>query len=127
MMVIQLHSVLVALTVLGLGLLPAFGVHAQEQTFTLAVQGRKVVSPAGPLRVRQGETVTLRWLTDEPVAIHLHGYEIEQVIKSETPTAFSFKAHATGRFPITAHGFGAQAHGGGHGDTVLVYLEVLPR
>jgi hypothetical protein len=61
------------------------------------------------------------------VAIHLHGYEIEKVIKPEAPLTFSFKAHATGRFPISAHGFSAQAYGGGHGDTVLVYLEVLPR
>jgi hypothetical protein len=77
--------------------------------------------------VKQGDTVTLRWTADEPVAIHLHGYEIEKTIKPEAPTVFSFKVHATGRFSITAHGFGAQAHGGGHGDTVLIYLEVLPR
>jgi FtsP/CotA-like multicopper oxidase with cupredoxin domain len=126
-MVIQKYARLVALTVLCLGALPAFGTEAQEPTFTLEVRGRKVVSPAGPIRVKQGDTVTLQWITDEPVAIHLHGYEIEQVVKSEAPLTFSFKAHATGRFPITAHGFGAQAHGGGHGDTVLVYLEVLPR
>jgi hypothetical protein len=126
-MVLQKYARLVALMVLCVWALPVFGVDAQAQTFTLEVQGRKVVGLAGPIRVKQGDTVTLRWSTDEPVALHLHGYEIEKVIKPEAPMTFSFKAHATGRFPITAHGFGAQAYGGGHGDTVLVYLEVLPR
>jgi hypothetical protein len=126
-MVRQKYARLVPLTVLCLGAILACGVYAQEQTFTIEVQGRKVAGTAGPIRVKQGDTVALRWITDEPVAIHLHGYEIEKVIKPEAPITFSFKAHATGRFPITAHGFGVQAHRGGHGDTVLVYLEVLPR
>jgi hypothetical protein len=61
------------------------------------------------------------------VSIHLHGYDIEKVITPEAPTTFNFTTYATGRFPITAHGFGAHAHGGGHEEAPLLYLEVHPR
>jgi hypothetical protein len=33
------------------------------------------------------------------------------------------EAYATGRFPITSHGWGE----GGHGHDALTYLEVYPR
>lgn len=111
---------------------PALGT-ADSPTFDLEIRARKVVGTSRTVRVKQGDTVTLRWTTDETVAVHLHGYDIEQVITSGAVAELAFKAHATGRFPITAHGFGdharpgGHAHTGGHGESTLVYIEVLPR
>lgn len=109
------------------GACTALGAGAQAQTFDLHIRQRQLVDHQGPIRVKQGNAVTLRWHTDETVDLHLHGYDLEQVAKPEAAAVFTFEAYATGRFPITAHGFGASGHGGGHAETVLVYLEVLPR
>jgi hypothetical protein len=100
---------------------------AEPQTFSLEIRGRKVVGTTRTLRVKQGETVLLRWTTDEAVVLHLHGYDIEAGVKPGVVAELTFKAHATGRFPITSHGYGEHTHAGGHGETALVYIEVLPR
>jgi hypothetical protein len=108
---------------------PATGT-TDSPTFNLEIRTRKVVGTSRTVRVKQGDIVILRWTTDETVALHLHGYDIEQVIKPGAPADLAFKAHAIGRFPITAHGFGDHAHAGRHSESTLVYLvyiEVLPR
>ena len=110
-------------------LIPLVGLAAEPQAavFTLEVRSRKIVGDTTTVRVQRGDAVTLRWTTDEAVSLHLHGYDIEKALKPGAPTEFSFKAYATGRFPITAHGFGTHAHGGGHEETHLLYLEVHPQ
>jgi protein SCO1/2 len=96
---------------------------SEERTFNLTIEKRKVKRDTRTVRVKQGEKVTLRWSTDETVALHLHGYDIEKTLKSREVVEMSFKAHATGRFPIEAHGFGGKKDK----PVVLLYLEVLPR
>jgi FtsP/CotA-like multicopper oxidase with cupredoxin domain len=97
----------------------------------LKIEHRKVVGTSNVIRVSQGETVNLRWTTDEDTTVHLHGYDIEKQVKTGGPAVFTFKAHATGRFPITAHGFGQHHHGKKDSpdkdETALLYLEVRPR
>ena len=73
------------------------------------------------IRVQQGDQVTLRWTTDVPAHIHLHGYDIELALKPGVPGTMKFRARATGRFPITVHG----AKKGR--ETTLGYFEVHPR
>lgn len=86
----------------------------------LAAGGQKVI------RVKQGETVRLRFLADKETALHLHGYNIERAAKPGAPAEMVFPARAAGRFPVTVHGEGS--HGGGHGaEETLIYLEVHPR
>ncbi len=79
--------------------------------------------------VRQDDWVEIYWHTDETVSLHLHGYDIEQVIKAGGTAMMQFRAHATGRFQITAHRFGEPSteedHGSGH-HTALLYFEVHP-
>jgi FtsP/CotA-like multicopper oxidase with cupredoxin domain len=92
-----------------------------------AVAGESVV------RVTEGDRVVLRWTTDEPAEIHLHGYDLTGDLVPGETTEMAFEAHATGRFPVTAHGFGEHGDdedGHGHEDheeAVLVYVEVYPR
>lgn len=102
------------------------GPEAEERgrVFELSIQDQKLTGDDNVLRVTQGETVTLRWTSDEATSIHLHGYDIEKQVKPEASVVFTFKAHATGRFPIAAHGLSGPAHGE---ETILLYLEVHPQ
>lgn len=97
-----------------------------ERSFELtikqrAVTGKKVV------RVKQGEAVRLNWTTDEAVSLHLHGYDIEVSATPARTAAMAFKATASGRFPVTVHGWGSKRQGHGHGPAALLYVEVHPR
>ena len=118
---------LVCLTAWGVESPPVLAAGEQERTFTVLVQNRQVARGQEVIRVQQGDMVSLRWISDETARLHLHGYEREQVVKAGVPATLTFHATATGRFLISAHGFGAQASAGQHGETPLLYVEVLPR
>jgi hypothetical protein len=90
----------------------------------ITIRNRKVVRNNNVIRITQGEEVELLWSSDETANLHLHGYNIEFKVSPDAPTSISFTVHATGRFPITSHGFGDQ-HGNGH--VTLLYLEVYPK
>ena len=102
--------------------------NATEQTgsksFDIEITERQVVGESKLLRVNQGDEVVLNWQTDETVTIHLHGYDIEKTIVAGEATSMSFTAHATGRFPVTSHGFANEHAGNGH--QALMYFEVYP-
>ena len=91
---------------------------------TVNIEKRKVVGER-VIRVKQGDQVTLRFNTDEIVELHLHGYDIEREAKPGAGATMSFNARATGRFPVTSHGFGGHSHG--HHESALFYIEVHPR
>ncbi len=93
----------------------------EVQHFVLDIRERRVQYDSKVIRVTQGQSVKLLWTTDESVQLHLHGYDIEFSIEPGKPTARQFKAHATGRFPITSHGFSDQ-----HDHDTLLYFEVHP-
>jgi len=98
----------------------AGGAAAQaEKSFDIALAGGK---PLGEqtLRVTKGDKVVLRWKSDRPIALHLHGYDLETSVPAQGTATMSFAASLPGRFPISEH-----THGPGHHRAVL-YLEVLP-
>lgn len=108
---------------------------AQQATVEVELNERKV-SGQRVFRVKQGDEVRVRWVTDEEVNIHLHGYNIQKNIKPGQTTEWKFKARATGRFPITSHGYaadklkvkkGQHGHGAPHKESALIYIEVHPR
>lgn len=78
------------------------------------------------MRVKKGEKIRLHWTTDETVVLHLHGYDIEISVSPGTATEMTFEASATGRFPITSHGFGAPDSHNHDDEHTLTYLEVYP-
>ena len=90
----------------------------------LVISERKVQREEKTIRVTQGELIELVWQSDETAELHLHGYDISFEVSPETPAIVTFEAHATGRFPITSHGFGGEQ---GHGHEALLYIEVYPR
>ncbi len=91
--------------------------------FELTISERKVQGEQNTIRVFQNDSVELVWQTDELVELHLHGYDISFKVSPEAPTTVTFEARATGRFPITSHGFGGVEE---HGHKALLYIEIYP-
>jgi FtsP/CotA-like multicopper oxidase with cupredoxin domain len=79
---------------------------AEPRVIELPVRAGALPAEQRLIRVQQGDDVTLRWTTDAPLTVHLHGYDIERRIRPDAPATMRFTARATGRFPITVHGHG---------------------
>lgn len=93
-----------------------------QKIIEIRIENREVVEPQRAIRVTQGDLLKLRWQTDEAVDLHLHGYDVEIRVQPETASVMEIEAFASGRFPITSHGWGTE----GHGHDALTYLEVYP-
>jgi hypothetical protein len=98
-----------------------------EVVFDLKVEKGKVVPPSMRLvRVKEGDAVKLRWTSDKPIVLHLHGYDIETKVEPGAVAEMAFAARATGRFPVEEHKPNAKG-GHSHGEAPLVRIEVRPR
>jgi len=106
--------------VLALVLLLASTAIAAERVFDLTIAHGKLTGGQNTIRVQQGDDVVLRWHSDRPLVLHLHGYEIETRVVPGAVAETHFEARATGRFPIHVHTGQAQS------EAVLAYLEVYP-
>ena len=95
--------------------------NADELTFDLKLTQGQLPENARLMRVHQGDAVKLRWTTDRPLILHLHGYDIEKRVAPGPPIEMNFTARATGRFPVHAH-----VAGGAH-DEALAVIEVYPQ
>ncbi len=51
----------------------------------------------------QGDQVTLRFTSDAPVEVHLHGYNLEEEVEPGEETELTFEAELTGQFEIEDH------------------------
>ncbi len=116
-----------AILLVGVALLCAA---SAVREFEVSIRDRRVEGNTSTVRVKRGETVLLRWRTDEAVSLHVHGYDIRANLSAASPTSMRFEAEVAGRFPITAHEFGAvaapDARPKRHREVTLLYLEVLP-
>ena len=116
-----------AAALLGLALL---GAATPAREFDISIVGRRVEGNNPTVRVKRGDSVILRWRTDEAVSLHVHGYDIEATLSPASPTSMRFEAGVAGRFAITAHQFGnvadREAAPRKHREITLLYLEVLP-
>jgi hypothetical protein len=117
----------VALVLVGVALL---GAASAVREFDIGIRDRRVEGGASTIRVKRGDTVLLRWRTDEAVSLHVHGYDLRANLTVASPATMRFEAAVAGRFPITAHEFGAasgsDAHPKKQREPTLLYLEVLP-
>ena len=101
------------------------GAKADELTFELRIERGQLPPDKRLIRVKQGDVVKLRWSSEKPIALHLHGYDIERKVEPGVVAEMTFTARATGRFPVAEH----QARSGGvhtH-EAPIVQVEVLPR
>jgi hypothetical protein len=114
------------LLALGLIICWAGAAHAADLTFEIRIVGGKVAQSMRVIRVKQGDAVKLRWISDRPIVLHLHGYDIERRVQPGAVGEMAFVAHATGRFSVEEHKTNAKG-GHSHGEAALVRIEVLPR
>jgi hypothetical protein len=116
-----------AIVLLGVALL---GAASTVREFDISIRDRRVEGDTTTIRVKRGDTVLLRWRTDEAVSLHVHGYDLKADLAPASPGTTRFEAGVAGRFPITAHEFGAapdqDARQKKHREVTLLYLEVLP-
>jgi hypothetical protein len=103
------------------------GIMAAELTFSIEIEHGHVPETVRLIRVKQGDMVRLRWSTDQPLTVHLHGYDIEMPVEPGTTTDLTFTAYATGRFPVHVHAQGALGSGHTQEEEALVNIEVYPR
>ena len=101
------------------------GSGAAELTFDLRIERGRVAENMSVIRVKQRDVVRLRWSTDRPIVLHLHGYDIERKIEPGAIGVMEFAAHSTGRFPVEVHR-SSEAGGHSHGEAPLVRIEVYP-
>ena len=94
------------------------GLGETPQRFELRIENGRLAVGRKTIRVKRDDAVELNWFADRPTVLHLHGYDIEVTVDAGKPQTMSFKARATGRFPVETHD---RRH------TVLLYLEVHPR
>jgi hypothetical protein len=99
---------------------------APEVVFDLKIEKGRVAERLRMIRVKQGDAVRLRWTSDRPIILHLHGYDIETKVTPGAVAEMAFTARAAGRFPVEEHTHNARG-GHSHGEAPLVRLEVRPR
>jgi hypothetical protein len=116
-----------ALALAFAGLLGIAAAHAAEVAFDLVIVTGKVAPNLRLIRVKQGDAVKLRWTSDRPIVVHLHGYDIETKVAPGAVAEMAFTARATGRFPIEEHKPNAKGGGNAHGEAPLARIEVYPR
>ena len=100
---------------------------AAELTFDIRIEHGRVPDEMRLMRVHEGDVVKLRWTSDQPLILHLHGYDIEKRVAAGAVTELAFTAYATGRFPIHLHAPGADAGSHAHEGAPLAIIEVYPR
>jgi hypothetical protein len=115
----------VALLAYALAALPP-GLAAEPARFAIAIQARKVDAAQKTIRTTQGTALELEFTADEPVELHLHGYDKLLAVRPGAAAVMRLDAKTAGRFAIEGHGFGSGAVRSTR-HVVLLYLEVLPR
>jgi hypothetical protein len=92
---------------------------ASAQSFSVELKGGRVKGDE-TLKVHQGDQVQVRLSSDQPMVLHLHGYDIDVTVAPPTPALLTFKADVAGRFPVHEHREGAGNH------RAVLYIEVHP-
>ena len=78
---------------------------APEVVFDLKIEKGRVAQNMRLIRVKQGDAVKLRWTSDRPIVLHLHGYDIEKKVEPGAVDGNGFHGPRHGKVP----GRGAQA------------------
>ncbi len=73
----------------------------QERVYDVAIEDG-TMNPA-EINADEGDQVTLRFTSNSPVEIHLHGYDLEEEVSPSETTELSFEAELAGRFEIEDH------------------------
>jgi hypothetical protein len=91
------------------------GAEAKAETFEVSIEGGAMTLEE--IAVSEGDRVTLRLTSEEPVEVHLHGYDLEKEVAPGEKATLSFEASLSGRFEIEDY----------ESETTLGVLLVQPR
>jgi hypothetical protein len=117
-LLVIIAAIVAAIFIGGSGNCMAQTTAAEPRRFDLRIENGRIADNVKTVQVQRDEVVELSWSADRRTIVHLHGYSIEVTVNPGETQIMAFRARATGRFPI-------EAHGARH--TVLFYLEVHPR
>ena len=73
----------------------------QERAFDVSVKGGEM--RPNEISVNKGDSVTLQVSSDQPIGLHIHGYDVEQEVEPGQSAELRFQADLTGRFEIEDH------------------------
>jgi len=96
---------------------------AEERHFDLALKAGALPKNLQTIKVNQGDSVELKWTSDQPIKMHLHGYDMEIAVKPGEPTVTAINAKISGRFSVEKL---AEKGGGHHHGGKILYFEVHP-
>lgn len=117
----RLRWPVLAAWLLVLGFSPVWADNAKAQPAPLLrLQDRHLVAGEAVHRYQKGETVHLRFVSDQKVELHLHGYDIVLKLQPDQMADLRFVAQHAGRFEFELHGHGK----GGH--AALGAIEIYP-
>jgi len=94
---------------------------AEERHFDLALKAGALPKNLQTIKVNQGDSVELKWTSDQPIKMHLHGYDMEIAVKPGEPTVTAINAKIAGRFSVEKL---AEKGGGHHHGGKILYFEV---
>jgi hypothetical protein len=92
---------------------------AASPKFSIELVGGRIKGD-DTLKVKQGDQVQVSVVSDQPLVLHLHGYDIETKVAPPAPALMAFKADLAGRFPVHEHRSGAGNH------RAVMFIEVHP-
>ena len=72
-------------------------------TIDVNIANRATTSTRQDLRATQGDTVSLRFTSDEAGEVHLHGYDLTTLVSPDQPDGLTFEATNAGSFSLNFH------------------------
>lgn len=103
--------------------LPAVAV-AEPRHFDLDLKAGQLPKGQQTIKVKQGDNVELKWTSDQPIRMHLHGYDMTIAVKPGEPTVTAINARIPGRF--SAEKLQEKAGSGHQHGGKILYFEVYP-
>lgn len=110
------------MTALAVVALPA-AAHAEERHFDLALKAGALPKDMQTIKVKQGDSVELKWTSDQSIKMHLHGYDMQIAVNPAEPSVTRINAKIAGRFSVDKL---AEKGGGHHHGGKILYFEVYP-
>ena len=97
-----------------------------EKTINVEIRSGDVSETSKVIKILEGTDLTLVLKSDQPVVLHLHGYDIIATVPKPGQALMKLNTFATGRFPIKIHPPAEDHQGNAHHERTLLYLEVHP-
>jgi hypothetical protein len=78
-------------------------VHAAAATYRVVIRQAPAATDAPVLKARQGEQISISFLSDQPGSIEIHGYNRSVALVAGVETTLVVDATRSGRFPVHLH------------------------